>query len=84
MSGRAHQRPGKAASTATAIQKPMSELVTVDQDEAARITGRDKSTLADLHRAGTGPAACQSPFDGQRRYRIADLHRWLRAQEVPE
>lgn len=64
--------------------KPMSELVTVDQDEAAQITGRDKLTLSELHRAGTGPIACQSPFDGQRRYRIADLHRWLHAQEVSQ
>ena len=58
-----HQRP-----TNTAFQKPMSELITVDQDEAAQITGRDKSTLTELYRAGTGPLACQSPFDGQRRY----------------
>ena len=82
MSRRAHQRPWQAASTG--FQKPMNELITVDQDEAARITGRDKSTLSELHRSGTGPIACQSPFDGQRRYRITDLHRWLRAQEVSQ
>ena len=74
------QRSGNAASTIS--HKTMSEVITVDPDEASRITGRDKSTLSELHRSGSGPIACQSPFDGQRRYRIADLHSWLQAQEV--
>ena len=50
------QRSGNAASTVS--HKTMSEMITVDPDEASRITGRDKSTLSELHRSGSGPIAC--------------------------
>ena len=62
----------------------MQNHTTVDDAQAAQITGLSRTALARLRRDNQGPETIQSPFTGEMRYQIASLHKWLEAQEVSQ
>ena len=60
----------------------MRDHVTVDEAQAAQITGLTTAALAKLRRDKQGPETTQSPLTEGKRYQVDSLHRWLASQEV--
>ena len=60
----------------------MRDHITVDEAQAAKITGLTAATLAKLRRNKKGPETIKSPFTGEARYHVWNLHQWLESREV--
>ena len=62
------------------LHRVIPAVRTVSVEQASIITGRTVDELVELRISGSGPLVRQSPFDGELRYSLDGLHRWLGAK----